>query len=669
MKAKALFLLLFLIASISTFAKEGKLKFGKYIYYIGNIENKEMSGKGTLYINNKVNVDEISGTFENNKIASCSIKFGSGWYYKGEAEFYISEKENELKLFLNKGILITEQGHQISGFENLSYLRKGGFGVEFNSNNKFIVEINNYTLTYEIESVLFHDGTNKGSLTSRKINETGKFHGVVTIDANTRAPFSWDYKIYRGRFTTSNGNYYDIMDYQDSKRCRFKNILIKEPNGDYILYGGPNSPLQDNCGRYVEKIRKTLTDSIILEGNRKWYNQYSPYIFEGKVLFADNEYFEGEFKLNCGTYDKFEIFLNNLKESNISFKEGKYHYNNNVEIWKNREFIRPSKIIKAGEKLSFNIDKPGTILSYLPLNKLDKIDSLTITGFLFETDVAVINKCKYLRYLDLSRTFIMYSPQAKKQQINEVKAAIAILKFAGMDADLKYNDGDISSMEYIITKAMTELGNLADEHIDEAEQIKQANEDCIIPESAFKNMKFLKTVKLPITAIAIKERAFYQCESIEYVELPPYLKSISKEAFANCINIKNLDFPPTITEIEEGAFQGCTSIKKVDLSKNKLSSRDKSLYNGTDKVVRLHHNAISYLCYNKNSTIYFPPTLEQIGGEITNCELHFSSPTPPQFDNRISFGYKLQDNKIYVPKGSMTAYFVALGEKNTYIEK
>lgn len=682
MKSKiALLLVFFIVFSINVFAKEGKLKFGKYIYYIGNIENNKMDGNGTLYIKTKkVGGDEISGVFKDNKISSCSIKFRSGWKYKGNAIISISEKDNELKLLLYEGIITTSQGQQISEFENLQYTIKvkkingdERFAIEFNKKS-FIAVLNNFFLSSEINTVC----GNEDYLEGFEVKETGTFQGRVEISVSPYAPFKWDCQTSNGRFTTLNGDYFDIIDFRrNTKEYSFADILIKNRNGDYILYGGPRTPMQKNCMRYVKEIRqtalKTPTDSIIIEGSRKRpINRYTRYIFEGRISFAEDEYFEGEFKFNCKAGDKFETTLRNLKESDISFIDGEYHYNKTIEIWKNREFIHPNKIIKAGEELSFNItiDKPSTILSYLPLDKLEKIDSLTITGFLYETDIAVINKCKFLRYLDLSRTFIMYSPQAKQQQINEVKAAIAILNFAGMNADLKYNDGDMSSMEYIVTKAMAELGEIADKHVDEMKQIKQANENCIIPESAFKNMKFLKTVKLPITAIAIKEDAFYHCESLENIQLPPYLKSISEKAFAYCFNLRSLDFPSTITEIGKNAFEGSNSLKKVDLSKNRLKSiYENSLFSGNNKEIRLPQGIGYCGFYNKNCIIYYPKSLKEIGGKVTNCELHFSSPTAPLFDSRPIYGHVLQDNKIYVPKGCTTAYYVALGEKNTYIEE
>lgn len=76
-----------------SYCQRGKIKYGKYIYYEGNVENGKMKGQGTLYIKAKIPGnegkvligDEITGIFENNQITSCSIKFGSGWSYEGDA--------------------------------------------------------------------------------------------------------------------------------------------------------------------------------------------------------------------------------------------------------------------------------------------------------------------------------------------------------------------------------------------------------------------------------------------------------------------------------------------------------------------------------------------------------------------------------------------------------
>ena len=145
------------------------------------------------------------------------------------------------------------------------------------------------------------------------------------------------------------------------------------------------------------------------------------------------------------------------------------------------EFIKfgfsPDKLIEGGPKVKFNItvEKPGTILSSLPLNKLNEIDSLTITGFLYETDLEIIRKCKILRYLDLSHTYITYSPEIRKQHKSDMEALNFLFGLVGEGLDNKYRDGTISTNEYKANKALTYV-------LQSSTEFKESEENCLIPQ-------------------------------------------------------------------------------------------------------------------------------------------------------------------------------------------
>lgn len=329
--------------------------------------------------------------------------------------------------------------------------------------------------------------------------------------------------------------------------------------------------------------------------------------------------------------------------------------------------ISENKIVEAGKKLSFNITvkEPGTILSYLPLEKLKSIDSLTITGFLYETDMAVIKKCKALKYLDLSHAFITSSPQAKKEAETETKFWLTFLQVAGDAVDKKYEKGEVSDADYLLTKSLAELAKSAD-------KFEKADEDCFVPGNAFANMTLLETVKLPLRAKSIGSNVFYGCINLENVELPPYLISIFDKAFLGCSRLKNLDFPSTLSSLGEGVFKQCKALKRIDLSKSTFKGKfGKGTYDpllrecDNLKELRLPNGitALNYPHEFKNCIIYFPITLSEMNGRFNNCELHFSSPNPPRKE------YSISGNVIYIPKNCTTAYYTRLGEENTYIEE
>ena len=76
--------------------------------------------------------------------------------------------------------------------------------------------------------------------------------------------------------------------------------------------------------------------------------------------------------------------------------------------YQKNEFWSRISLFEQGVQRSYNItlERPGTILSYIPLNNLAAIDSLTITGFLYDTDANVLKKCTSLKYIDLRYAFI-----------------------------------------------------------------------------------------------------------------------------------------------------------------------------------------------------------------------------------------------------------------------
>ena len=56
------------------------------------------------------------------------------------------------------------------------------------------------------------------------------------------------------------------------------------------------------------------------------------------------------------------------------------------------KFVDEKYVLEKGRKTksyTLNLEKPGTILSNLPLDDLDIIDSLTIVGFLYDTDMKI----------------------------------------------------------------------------------------------------------------------------------------------------------------------------------------------------------------------------------------------------------------------------------------
>lgn len=320
---------------------------------------------------------------------------------------------------------------------------------------------------------------------------------------------------------------------------------------------------------------------------------------------------------------------------------------------------------KGGLAYNVKVEKPGTILSYLPSDKLGDIDSLTVTGYLYDTDLKIISSCSFLKYLDLSKTFITHSPETIKEQQKNAEALSGLFSLIGAAADAKYSDYNMSSLDYVYTKGMAEL-------VKDAVNVKKSESGCIIPFGALSDMSELVVAKLPYRAVEIYGKAFMNCPKLEKVELPLYLTDINSAAFNGCSSLKNVTFPSTLTYIGDGAFSGCNSLEVVDLGKCHFKKKNDFSLCGDCKSIKkviypegLFRIYILAGCTNNynRKEYYFPSSLEELGEiDVSGCTLHFKNPNPPIKRN-------IENNTIYVPKGSSTAYFGAFGSQNKYIEE
>ena len=340
---------------------------------------------------------------------------------------------------------------------------------------------------------------------------------------------------------------------------------------------------------------------------------------------------------------------------------------------------------RASLSLTIKLDKPNSILTVLTPDKLKEIDSLTVIGYMYETDVKILKDCKYLRYLDLSRTYITYSPEEKKNIQQSQEAFKALFSFLGVAADAKYQDGNMTTMDYAFTKGFTRLVS------ESPDQISEADNGCIIPSRSFQKMKCLETVILPYRASKIGELSFKYCSSLKNVVLPPHLKRIGAGCFHGCKSLQNIDIPASVKSIGradqgsgildgEGSFTA-TGLTKLDLSKcvfdestgpgglvrwSFIARDNKAL-----KEIRVPQGITRLeltISEREGLTVYFPASMTYLRSSFyKNSTLHFKSMTPPKA-NEYEYSM-IRNSTVYVPKGSTTAYYSAFGNTNKYIEE
>jgi len=283
--------------------------------------------------------------------------------------------------------------------------------------------------------------------------------------------------------------------------------------------------------------------------------------------------------------------------------------------------------------LNIVVKEPGNILKYLPMDKLSDIISLTISGQMYETDVAIIKMCTNLQYLNLANAIISDSPEMWERREN---------------ANIK---GKYPHMP-----------------------------NCYIPESAFEKMN-LRAVVLPKNVKLIDCNAFYGCVSLKKVDLGEALMIIENNAFANT-QLEEISFPKTLKVIYNMAFDNVQTLKVFDLSRCTITDIS-SLYGKNDNIGYHLINLEKYYMPNGTTTCeaflyfandikYFFPKLKDyyvgkdvklINEKIKNICLHFQSSQPP------SIGYgEVSNCTIFVPQnGNLTSYYAVFNNNGNKI--
>jgi len=328
----------------------------------------------------------------------------------------------------------------------------------------------------------------------------------------------------------------------------------------------------------------------------------------------------------------------------------------------------------ANLTLDIVVTEPGNILKYLPIDKLSQIKSLTITGHLYDTDIAIIKQCVNLQYLDLLNTYISESPttQERRQAENDMWAAIAELSVA--DAQIKQATGEYKKREAKVAATEAVL----------AAAMMQANNpdmpDCYIPASAFENMRLVE-VTLPKMVRKIQGAAFRGCKSLEKVYLGEVLETIGRYAFAETM-LSEINFPSSLKKIYGDAFDQIKTLKVIDLSAcymdhftDYIGGAEVNAHIGcmpNIETVYMPNGMTTFNAFvNKNCSglknVYVGKDVKVMNASLDNVNLYFQSEMAPEL-NSFSFSEKIKNCTIYIPKdANITSYYAKFNDNGNKI--
>ena len=176
----------------------------------------------------------------------------------------------------------------------------------------------------------------------------------------------------------------------------------------------------------------------------------------------------------------------------------------------------------------------------------------------------------------------------------------------------------LKTSDFIASKVDEKTSFMYDEYKDYIiiTGITDAPDDIIIPETlaekevkaigtdAFRNMGWVKEIKIPDTVIEIGDGAFYGslsavkislsenlykigtsaffgCDSVENIRLPLGLKIIGGFAFADCKNLEGIAIPKGVSSIGGGAFEGTKWLS---------SQKDEFVIEGENVLIRYNGN-------------------------------------------------------------------------------
>ena len=291
-----------------------------------------------------------------------------------------------------------------------------------------------------------------------------------------------------------------------------------------------------------------------------------------------------------------------------------YYQNYQLGEWK--DLVVKKK--NANTKHEFLIEKPGSLSDYLTDEIVRNVETLTLKGILYDTEIDRLNDCKGLKYLDISCCYVAKSPQTVEKERANREFQLAVLQMLGemvqKDAESKFEQGTISYSEAMNNVMWGKYAEMVAEQV--SKNKIEADANCICPEL---NLKLLKEYHMPAQIKIIRHVGYLPM--LEKIVLPPGATEIFYYAFSGLKKLKDISFPKTLEYMGNAAFKNCKSLTKLDFSNTNLK----------EIVIRKSdigkETGIFYGC-DELEEVRFPAslmTLADDGVVPMNCVLYFYS--------------------------------------------
>lgn len=319
-----------------------------------------------------------------------------------------------------------------------------------------------------------------------------------------------------------------------------------------------------------------------------------------KGLINNKLYFEIASNIEEHSRNGIIVFQNDIENDTINiFQEGAVYDPSTIHV---------------------HVEKAGTLSSMIAESKKYQITNLTVTGTINNIDIGFLN---------------------------------------GMAG--QFTEGRLAKLD--MTKCEIEsTSRLGFGYCQALETILLPQKSTKLAESAFSHCTNIRSITIPNSVLSITSYCFDGCTSLQNIILSNSLNSISEFAFKDCSKLTSITIPSNVKSIGNGIFKGCANLQEIYVASDNLyyKSMQGVLFDKEETIlIQMPANTQMSICE-------IPANVKSLGySAFDGCtklkEIHCLPITPPTITVSGFSSEILKYCKLYIPKGSYNAYWIAQG--------